>query len=226
MKRLLHATVFSAVAAASGVLSASGVLGDMPGQPYLLGFLEQFAHLLAMSAVVVAIIAAFEARSWRGPRRVVLQASALALGVIAAALAIAVTARSHSMLAHMGLGTEGLFPSFLWFGFVASVLFSCYYAVRERAALAIDALAEESVMRHAALRRTDEARLNALRAQVDPALLDRKLAGIDDAYRKGSDAGDRKLDDLIDYLTGALRDSRGASKLDQGETDGFHSHAA
>lgn len=212
MKRLAHAIVFSAVIAASGVLTVSGVLADMPGQPYLVAFLEQFAHALAMSIVVVATIAACEAWAGRGAARTFMQTTALALAVTGAAHAIAKAAELHSLIATMGVGMDGLVPTFLWFGFAASMFFSWYYALRERAALAIDALAGESVLRHAALRRADEARLNALRAQVDPASLDAKLAAIDAAYRRSTEAGDRLLDELIDYLTEALASSRGASQ--------------
>ncbi len=213
---------------ASGVLSISGVLDDMPEHPYVLSFLDQFLHALAISGVVVAIIAALESSPWRGIRRVILQASALALGVIAAAYTVSWIAQPHSLIAGMGFGTEGLMPAFLWFGFAGSVLFSWYYAVRERAARAVHALAEESVLRHTALRRADEARLSALRARVDPALLDVKLAGIHEAYRDGGDAGDGMLDDLIDYLSQALRDSRGAGGPGQqgGNHGGLQRHTS
>lgn len=226
MKRLLHATALAAVIAASALLSALGVVGDMPEQPYILAFLDPFVHALAISVVVVAIISACETLLSRRKARVAAQAVALVIGVTSVAYGVAWIAVSHSLLASMGVGTDGLVANFLWFGFAAAVLLSWYYAVRERASSAIDALAEESVLRHAALRRADEARLRALRAHVDPVLLAGKLAGIDSAFREGSEAGDRRLDELIDYLTEALRDSRGVCQL-QGESDvGFPGHAA
>ena len=227
MRRLLHATLFAAVMAAAGLLSVAGVLADLPDQPYALAFLDQFVHAVAINIVVVAIIAAFEKRAPGGVARVVLQSVALALGVTASAYAIAWFAESHSLIRAMGEGSsDGLVPNFLWFGFAGAVLFSWYYAVRERAARAIDSLAEESVLRHAALRRANEARLKALLAQVDPAVLDAKLAGIQDAFRDGGEAGDRMLDELIDHLTEALRNSRGGFQP-QGENDGgFPAHPA
>jgi hypothetical protein len=227
MRRLLHATLFAAVMAAAGVLSVAGVLADLPGRPYALAFLDQFVHAVAINIVVVAIIGACEKRAPAGLRRVAIQSAALSLGVTASAYSIAWIAESQSLIRDMGDGsTEGLVPNFLWFGFAGAVLFSWYYAVRERAARAIDSLAEESVLRHAALRRADEARLKALLAQVDPALLDAKLAGIQTAFRDGGEAGDRMLDELIDHLTEALRNSRGGLQP-QGESDGgFPAHPA
>ena len=214
MKRFMHAMALSAVIASSGLLEVVGVLQDMPGRPYLVAFLDQFAHALIMTTVVVAIIAAVERTRARGIQRAALQSVALLLGVPCAALGVASLAGSYSFIAQLGVGSaDGLFPIFLWFGFTAAVLLSWYYAVRERAARAIDALAEESVLRHAALRRADEARLRALRTQVEPASLDAKLAAIHEAYRGGGDAGDRMLDDLIDYLTAALRDSHATPRL-------------
>jgi hypothetical protein len=217
--RLAHAAVISAVLAASGLLSVWGVLADMPGRPYLAAFLDQFAHAIAMAVVVVAIIAACERWPRRGAARVAVQATALLAGVILSAFGIARLAETHSVIAVMGVGsTDGLVPVFLWFGFAAAALLSWYYAIRERAARVIDGLAEESVLRHCALRRADEARLQALRARVDPALLDARLAEIHEAYRQGDDAGDDRLDSFIDYLTAALNEG--------GEHVRSRSHAA
>jgi hypothetical protein len=206
VRRLAHAAAISAVLAASGLLSVAAVVGDMPGQPYVAAFFDQFAHAFVVAAVVVAIIAACERLPRRGAPRIALQAGALGAGVTASAFAIARFAQSHSLIALMGPGsTDGLLPVFLWFGFASAVLLSWYYAVRERAARAIEGLAEQSVLRHTALRLADEARLKALRAHVDPELLDARLAAIHEAYREGADAGDRILDELIDYLTDALK---------------------
>ncbi len=211
MMRLLHAAVFSAVIAASGVLTLAGVLDDMPGRPYLTVFLDQFAHALVICGAVVGIIAAVERARVRGALRVVVQAAALAAGVATGAFAIAAIASANPVIARMGVGTaQGLIPHFLWIGLAAAVLFSWYYALRERATASIDSLASESMRRHAALRRAGEERLRALRAQVDPASLDVRLARIHEAYGEGVDAGDRVLDELIEYLTQALRESRGA----------------
>ena len=49
---------------------------------------------------------------------------------------------------------------------------------------------------------------------MDPATLDARLARIHEAYRQGADGGDRLLDDLIEYLTRALADSRAASTIE------------
>ena len=222
MTRLLHAGAFSAVIAASGVLTAWGVLGDMPGKPYLMAFLEQFSHAFVISGVVAAIIAAVETSPLPGVTRALIQSAALAAGVVGAAFAIAAIGSAHSVIARMGVGTaEGLIPHFLWIGLASAVLFSWYYAVRERASAAIDSLAAESMRRHAALRRAGEERLRALRAQVDPAALDARLARIHEAYREGANGGDRLLDELIEYLTRALADSRGApTTVDQGDIHG------
>jgi hypothetical protein len=207
--RILHAAMFSGVIAASGFLGVAGVVGDMPGSPYAIAFLEQLAHAFVMSITVIAIISLIEASGLQSAARAAAQLASLAAGVVASACGIAAATGPSSLVVRSGLaGADALRVHFLWMGFAASVMFSWYYASRERALGSIRSVGEASRERHATIRRAGEARLRALRAQVDPDFLDSMLVRVDEAYRRESEAGDRLLDEFIDYLSGALRDSR------------------
>jgi LytS/YehU family sensor histidine kinase len=89
-------------------------------------------------------------------------------------------------------------------GTVGAVVYaSLMRALRARAAF--DAAAVE---RASAQRRVLTTRLSALQAQVEPAFLFDTLAQIETLCGKASDAAERVLDHLIEYLRAALPQSR------------------
>lgn len=69
------------------------------------------------------------------------------------------------------------------------------------------------------VRRTVEARLQAMQARVDPQFLFDTLAAAERIYESDAAAGDRLLDDLIGYLRAALPDLRGTASTLGKEVD-------
>ena len=69
------------------------------------------------------------------------------------------------------------------------------------------------------VRRTVEARLQAMQARVDPQFLFDALAAAERIYESDAAAGDRLLEDLIDYLRAALPDLRGTASTLGKEVD-------
>ena len=218
LERLGHAAAFAAAHSASSLFSMIGILSEMPDRPYAMAFIDKFGHALMMSGTVVAIIMAVETSRLRGIARALVQAAALAGGVVAVALAIATITGPDALVVRAGVGSpEGLFLGFLWAGFTGSVLLSWYYDSRERALRSVQATIGVALEREAAVWRADEARLRALHARIDPDFLESSLVRIRGAYRTDAVSGDRLLDALLDHLTEALRSSRGAPSIDPKE---------
>ena len=69
------------------------------------------------------------------------------------------------------------------------------------------------------VRRTVEARLQAMQARVDPQFLFDTLAAAERIYESDAAAGDRLLEDLIGYLRAALPDLRGTASTLGKEVD-------
>jgi hypothetical protein len=69
------------------------------------------------------------------------------------------------------------------------------------------------------VRRTVEARLQAMQARVDPQFLFDALAATERIYESDAAAGDRLLEDLIGYLRAALPDLRGTASTLGKEAD-------
>jgi hypothetical protein len=209
LERASHAVAFAALSAGAAWLQVYAVVADQPGHPYLSTAVEQFSHALVMSVVVVAIIAGVERSRWALLPRVAVQCAALTGGVLGAAAIIASLAGPDAQIVRDGLGSpDALFVHFAWVGFTASTLLSWYYASRERAARASDALARSNIERQRALARIAQSRLEVLRSQLDPDSIDASLADIEARYARDTHEADRRLDVLIDQLCAALRVSR------------------
>ncbi len=69
------------------------------------------------------------------------------------------------------------------------------------------------------VRRTVEAKLQAMQARVDPQFLFDTLAAVERIYESDAAAGDRLLEDLIGYLRAALPDLRGTTSTLGKEVD-------
>src|SRR5689334_14010794 len=171
-----------------------------PFPDILLGWLDYLVDLLLVGACIfVALVLAI----WLQPRRAALQhgvfLAAIAVGALVGELAV--TVRSP-LPAEVPAGEMLIAKALRWL-VVGGLAYAIYIYARssERAA----ALAHESELLRAQLeRQTTEARLQALRAQIEPHFLFNTLANVHRLYQTEPGLGRKMLANFVAYLRAAL----------------------
>ena len=166
----------------------------------LLAYVEYFGEIAAVGVAILALVTlagrAFPADDWR---RTVALAIAVVAGV-ALGMAVGLTVRYWDSQFPPLFFTAG--EGIRWAGVGAVLTFVHEAQRRERRAAG--ALHDLQVNRIALERRRAEARLQMMKAQIEPHFLFNTLATVKRLYRTSPDDGDAMLDRLMRYLRSAL----------------------
>jgi sensor histidine kinase YesM len=177
-----------------------GLYQDWALADILKGWLEYFVEQLLVGGCIFALIAAVAFVPTRSRRRSHgLLVLAIALGALAGELALLLWLQpslNASAVAVLGSRTAR------WL--VVAGLAYLYFVFRRRAAQAAAQVHESELQRVELDRQMTEARLQSLRAQIEPHFLFNTLANVQQLYRTDPGRGRRMLASFVAYLRTAL----------------------
>lgn len=196
-RRILLALLWGVGVAAFEI---SGLPWPRTGAEVLLHFVTDTALVWSVIGLLVVTYGAFAIPRWP------------AIGVLAGYLALApLAAWTFHLLMTDGLvtrlhyvGERASYGYLLWTVLVYGTLFIAWWIAAERAAGTRRLLADAQLARRRGEAELDQARLLALRGQVDPALVLDVMADVQQRYRDDPAAGDRLLDLLVAFLRCAM----------------------
>jgi hypothetical protein len=209
--RLPHIGVVGIALSASDMLSTYPLLMD--SQEQNIGLWAVFILLNSgfMFAIPVAALTAAQVWFQASLRRVLwMMIAVVACGIVTSGLRA-----WFSLNPFLGLGDVygdqlwsddrlGLFLSFLWVAIAFSSLLALLYESQDRAERVNDTLQRARLDGELAERQTLEARLNILKARVDPEFLFDVIGRLESLYAADAGAAERLLDDLIAFLRASL----------------------
>ena len=199
--RVIHVVALGLAMAASEVLGGYAMLSEMNANAVPIWMFRVFLFRSMDTLMTVATLSALQAGIARpGLRRLTMTVAVVVMSLALSSLLPLVPspAGSHST------GHSSFFLYLLWTSLASAVLLAVLYEWEWSADQVMEAIRSARASGETAERVTLESRLNAVQARIDPQLL---FAVIDRAqvlYVAQSDAAERLLERLIDFLRATL----------------------